>query len=207
VGQVGFLAHPELSAESPDHVSGNYGLLDMIAGLKWIQKNISAFGGDPGKVTIFGESAGGIAVSMLCASPLAKGLFHGAIAQSGGSFGPPRPTTFPGENLKILKDAEASGADFVQKAGASSIAALRKIDADKLPTGWGMGNAWPIIVCWRTERLSGLHRRRTAPSKCLTRSVRGTTSPRTRPPTTTRSGSGSHRVTSRNSSPSRPNPW
>ena len=131
VGQLGFLAHPELSAESPNHVSGNYGLLDMIAGLKWIQKNISAFGGDPTKVTIFGESAGGIAVSMLCASPLAKGLFHGAISQSGGSFGPPRVNTFPGENLKLLKDAEASGIVFAQKAGVPSIAALRKMDADK----------------------------------------------------------------------------
>ncbi|MEO7992054.1 MAG: carboxylesterase family protein, partial [Chryseolinea sp.] len=103
VGQLGFLAHPELSAENASHVSGNYGLLDIIAGLKWIQKNIEAFGGDPSKVTIFGESAGGIAVSMLCASPLAKGLFHGAISQSGGSFGPPRPTTYPGENMKRLK--------------------------------------------------------------------------------------------------------
>ena len=91
VGALGFLAHPELSAESPEHVSGNYGLLDMIAGLQWIKKNIAAFGGDPNKVTIFGESAGGIAVSMLCASPLAKGLFEGAISESGGSFGPPRP--------------------------------------------------------------------------------------------------------------------
>jgi para-nitrobenzyl esterase len=145
VGQLGFLAHPELSAESPNRVSGNYGLLDMIAGLKWIQKNISSFGGDPTKVTIFGESAGGIAVSMLCTSPLAKGLFHGAISQSGGSFGPPRVTTFPGENLKLLKDAEASGIVFAQKAGVSSIAALRKMDADKLPMGFGMGNAWPII--------------------------------------------------------------
>ena len=73
VGALGFLAQPELSAESPHHVSGNYGLLDMIAGWQWIQKNIAAFGGDPNKVTIFGESAGGIAVSQLCASPLAKG--------------------------------------------------------------------------------------------------------------------------------------
>jgi para-nitrobenzyl esterase len=114
VGVLGFMAHPELSAESPGHVSGNYGLLDMIAGLKWIQKNIAAFGGDPKKVTIFGESAGGIAVSMLCASPLAKGLFQGAISQSGGSFGPPRPTTFPGENLKRLSQAEAEGVAYAK---------------------------------------------------------------------------------------------
>ncbi len=133
VGQLGFLAHPELSTENPNHVSGNYGLLDMIAGLQWVQKNIAAFGGDPNKVTIFGESAGGIAVSMLCASPLAKGLFHGAISQSGGSFGPPRPTTFPGENLKRLADAERAGQAYVESAGVSSIAELRKIDADKLP--------------------------------------------------------------------------
>ena len=141
VGVLGFMAHPELSAENSNKVSGNYGLLDMIAGLKWIQKNIAAFGGDPNKVTIFGESAGGIAVSMLCASPLAKGLFHGAISQSGGSFGPPRPTTFPGENLKRLPDAETVGAAYAKTAGVSSIADLRKIEADKLPPGRG----WPII--------------------------------------------------------------
>ena len=145
VGQLGFLAHPDLSAESANHVSGNYGLLDMIAGLQWIQKNIAAFGGDPGKVTIFGESAGGIAVSMLCASPLAKGLFHGAISQSGGSFGPPRSTTAPGENLKRLADAERSGEAYAKSAGVSSIAELRKLAYDKLPSGRGQGMSWPII--------------------------------------------------------------
>ena len=149
VGRLGFLAHPDLSAESPNHVSGNYGLLDMIAGLQWVRKNIGAFGGDPHRVTIFGESAGGIAVSMLCASPLAKGLFQGAISQSGGSFGPPRPTTFPGENLKRLADAERSGEAYAKAAGASSIAELRKLPADKLQAaGRGMGLAWPIIDGW-----------------------------------------------------------
>jgi para-nitrobenzyl esterase len=148
VGQIGFLTHPELSKESPNHVSGNYGLMDMIMGLQWVQKNIAAFGGDPGKVTIFGESAGGIAVSMLCASPLAKGLFHGAISQSGGSFGPPRLTTFPGENLKRLSDAEHAGEAYVKSAGVTTIAELRKIDAGKLPSGWGIGMSWPIIDGW-----------------------------------------------------------
>ena len=145
VGQLGFLAHPELSAESPQRVSGNYGLLDMIAGLQWVRENIAAFGGDPTKVTIFGESAGGIAVSMLCASPLAKGLFHGAISQSGGNFGPPRPTTFPGENQKRLADAERGGLDFAKAAGVASLAELRKLAPDKLPAARGLGGSWPII--------------------------------------------------------------
>ena len=148
VGQLGFLAHPELSAENPNHVSGNYGLLDQIAGLQWVKKNIAAFGGDPNQVTIFGESVGGISVSMLCASPLAKGLFQGAISESGGSFGPPRPTTFPGENLKRLADAERAGEAYAKTAGVSSIAELRKLAADKLPASRGMGGAWPILDGW-----------------------------------------------------------
>ena len=149
VGRLGFLAHPELSAENPDHVSGNYGLLDMIAGLRWVKNNIAAFGGDPGKVTIFGESAGAIAVSMLCASPIAKGLFSGAVSESGGSFGPPRSTTYPGENMKRLADAERDGEDYLRSAGVASIAELRKIPADKLPmSGFGKGMAWPIIDGW-----------------------------------------------------------
>ena len=147
VGSIGFLAHPALSAESPQHVSGNYGLLDMVAGLKWIQKNIAAFGGDPHKVTIFGESAGGIAVSMLCASPLAKGLFRGAISQSGGSFGPPRTGGMPGENMRVLSDAERSGEELAKSAGAASIAELRKLPAEKI-LGATRGLAWPIIDGW-----------------------------------------------------------
>jgi para-nitrobenzyl esterase len=147
VGTLGFLAHPGLSAESRDRVSGNYGLLDMIAGLQWIQKNIAAFGGDPRRVTIFGESAGGIAVSMLCASPLAKGLFHGAISQSGGSFGPPRPSTLPGENLQLRADAERAGEAYARAAGAPTVAEMRKLSTEQVLAG-GRGQrglGWPII--------------------------------------------------------------
>lgn len=144
VGQLGFLAHPELSAENPNKVSGNYGILDQIAGLKWVQENIAAFGGDPDKVTIFGESAGGISVSMLCASPLAEGLFQGAISQSGGSFGPTRETTYPGENMKTLEKAEKDGEQYLQKAGVSTISELRSLAVDNIPMGMGVGSAWPI---------------------------------------------------------------
>ena len=86
LGVLGFLALPELSAESPQHASGNYGLLDQIEALKWLRRNIAAFGGDPGNVTIFGQSAGGISVFFLLTSPLAKGLFQRVIGQSGSGF-------------------------------------------------------------------------------------------------------------------------
>jgi para-nitrobenzyl esterase len=151
LGVFGFLAHPELSAESPRHVSGNYGLLDMIAGLQWVQKNISAFGGDPKKVTIQGESAGAAAVSILCASPLTKGLFRGAIAESGATFGPVRADASFGE-AELFASAEKRAAEWLSSIGVSGIAELRKIPAEKLQTmiprqfGWARPNVdgWVI---------------------------------------------------------------
>jgi len=145
LGAPGFMAHPELSAESENGVSGNYGLLDQIAGLRWVQDNIEAFGGDPGKVTIFGESAGAISVSMLCASPLAKGLFAGAISQSGGSFGPVSDSRGMGEFMTTLKGAEQQGLEFAERMGAQSLEALRTVPYDR----WlddplsQMGGFWP----------------------------------------------------------------
>lgn len=146
VGKIGLMAHPELSAENPEGVSGNYGILDQIAALKWIKENIAAFGGDPDKVTIFGESAGAISVSMLCASPLAKGLFRGAVSQSGGSFGPIREESYPGENMKTLAQAEKEGLEYMESVGAASIADLRAMDAKSLSAQTVVtGGAWPIV--------------------------------------------------------------
>lgn len=146
VGKLGYFAHPELSAENPQHVSGNYGILDQIAALRWVKENIAAFGGDPAKVTIFGESAGGISVSMLCASPLAKGLFRGAISQSGSSFGPIRPKSYPGENMKSLAQSEKEGVAYAESVGAKSIKDLRAMSPAELSRQTVVtGGAWPIV--------------------------------------------------------------
>ncbi len=146
LGALGFMAHPELSAENERGQSGNYGLLDQIAGLKWVRNNIAAFGGDPGNVTIFGESAGGISVSMLCASPLAKGLFTRAISQSGGSFGPVKEERQNG-SIQTLKGAKNQGIHFAERMGAKSIAELRAMPPEKFlkdSETANMGGFWPI---------------------------------------------------------------
>jgi para-nitrobenzyl esterase len=140
VGPFGFLAHPELSRESGAG-SGVYGLQDMIAGLRWVQDNIARFGGDRSKVTIFGHSAGGMAVNMLAASPVTKGLFHRVLCMSGGSFAPLQAAEQGGLGLGIpsLKLAESSGDAFLKKLGAADIKAARALSAEEIQKGIGMG--------------------------------------------------------------------
>lgn len=126
LGIFGFFSHPDLAKESGHNASGNYGLLDQVAALQWVRNNIAAFGGDPGKVTIFGESAGSFSVSALMASPLSRDLFQGAIGESGAFFGKTL-------NAKSLSDSEKADAKFAQTAlGTDSLKALRGKSADEL---------------------------------------------------------------------------
>ncbi|MHC4985580.1 MAG: carboxylesterase/lipase family protein, partial [Planctomycetota bacterium] len=134
LGPFGFLAHPALSAESDDGISGNYGLLDQIAALQWVQDNISAFGGDPDNVTIFGVSAGGISVCSLLTSPLAEGLFHRGIIESGAAAGMMAPLRSDDPGARPMEAvgeivAERLGIDT---EGAEAVAALRAVDAEAL---------------------------------------------------------------------------
>jgi para-nitrobenzyl esterase len=125
LGALGFLAHPDLTRESGYGGSGNYGVMDLIAGLRWVQRNIAEFGGDPSNVTIVGQSAGSMAVSLLQESPEAHGLFSKAVGMSGSSFGEQA-------NAVPLKQAEASGLALQNALGADSIEALRDIAGDKI---------------------------------------------------------------------------
>lgn len=137
LGVFGFLTHPELTKESGHQASGNYGLLDVLAALEWVQKNIAIFGGDSQLVTIAGQSAGASAVHALTASPLAKGLFHRAIAESGSGLG---------RRNRNLAEAEQDGVKFAAAKSASSIRELRALSAQDL-TGGGM-RFGPVVDGW-----------------------------------------------------------
>jgi para-nitrobenzyl esterase len=129
VGALGFLAHPDLTRESGHNASGNYGLMDQIAALQWVRRNIAKFGGDPMRVTIFGQSAGGSSVGQLMVSPLAKGLFQRAIGQSGGIG--------QGQGERTLPKAEEAGVAFAASLGAKSIAELRAKSVAQIRAGKG----------------------------------------------------------------------
>lgn len=145
LGALGFLSHPALSAEAADHVSGNYGLLDQIAALRWVRANIARFGGDPARVTLGGQSAGAISAAMLAAAPQARGLFRAIFSMSGGSFAPPRSPAEGGENMEPLAQSEQHGLAFAQRLGAVDVAALRRLPAAQVQAANAEGVGWPVI--------------------------------------------------------------
>ena len=141
LGPLGFLALPELTRESPHQTSGNYGLMDQIAALEWVQRNIAAFGGDPQQVTIAGQSSGSISVSVLMASPRAKGLFERAIGESGGLFEPLQLAP-----NYLLANAERDGEKYAASLGATSLPQLRRLPASALLGGASAGGVTHPVI-------------------------------------------------------------
>jgi para-nitrobenzyl esterase len=145
LGRFGFFGFPALTQEFPDELKGNYGYMDQIAALQWVQRNISAFGGDPRNVTVFGESAGGGSVHMLLTSRLAQGLFHKAIVQSGGGRGNLMGERRLVESKPGLPSAEEIGVNFARKQGiesvdAAALAQLRALPASKIVDGMNLAS-------------------------------------------------------------------
>ena len=144
LGVLGFLAHPELTRESGRGASGNYGLMDAIAALRWIRRNASAMGADPARVTVFGQSAGAMLISDLLVSPDARGLISGAIGESSGLFAP-TDSRAPGDSASLAA-AQKNGADFAASLGATTLAQLRSLPPEKfLPSPFW---ARPIVDGW-----------------------------------------------------------
>jgi para-nitrobenzyl esterase len=146
LGRFGFFGFPALSKEHPREPKGNYGYMDQIAALKWVQKNIAGFGGDPGNVTIFGESAGGGSVHALMTSPAAKGLFHKAIVQSGGGRGSLMGERRLSQDLPESPSAETVGVNFARSKGvegvdAGALARLRALSAEEVTSGLNMASS------------------------------------------------------------------
>jgi para-nitrobenzyl esterase len=139
LGIFGFMAHPELSRESSHHASGNYGLMDQIAALRWVHDNIASFGGDPSNITVFGQSAGAQDTSLLMTSPLAKGLFHRTIVQSGSGINPPMPPLSEAE-----REGEKLAARLQAPAANGAIKHLRQLTTSDLIKAAGAQNPTEI---------------------------------------------------------------